>query len=206
LNRVCVATSKSLAYYSIVSRLRRAEIPFDSLLPDSDFRDCGLILTTASEVRGLPAQVLTLEDMAEDPGVFKAQVVSMLDGKDDLVLVGVDPGNRTGFAVFYGHTRIWWDTFGSLPRLSSKIAEFSKATPTHRMVVRVGNGDGAVASKLVRLLKSEVPGATIELVDESGTSTRIARMKGVSGDQVAAARIAFRKGQVVSSGEPKTPR
>jgi hypothetical protein len=61
-----------------------------------------------------------------------------------------------------------------------------------------------MASRLVDGLRREVPEATIEVVDESGTSTRSSKMKGVQRDQVAAAKIAFRKGEVVITGRTRT--
>jgi hypothetical protein len=70
--------------------------------------------------------------------------------------------------------------------------------------VRVGNGNKALASRLVDGIRKEVPTAMIEVVDESGTSTGSSKMKGVQRDQVAAAKIAFRKGEVVSLGTSRT--
>jgi len=60
-----------------------------------------------------------------------------------------------------------------------------------------------MAARLVDGLRKEVPTATIEVVDESGTSVGGSKMKGVQRDQAAAAKIAFRKGEVVSHGTTK---
>jgi len=70
--------------------------------------------------------------------------------------------------------------------------------------VRVGNGNRSMASRLIDELRREVPAATIELVDESGTSAGSSKMRGVQRDQVAAAKIAYRKGEVVSPGTSRT--
>ena len=61
-----------------------------------------------------------------------------------------------------------------------------------------------VAAKLIESLRLEAPDAVIEMVDESGTSVRRVRMRGIQGDQGAAAKIAFRKGEVVSPRSPRT--
>jgi len=61
-----------------------------------------------------------------------------------------------------------------------------------------------MASRLIDGLRREVPAATIEVVDESGTSVGSSKMRGVQRDQVAAAKIAFRKGEVISSGTTRT--
>ena len=203
VNRICVATSKAGAYYALVSRLRRAGLPFSSALPESDFRDFGLILTTAEEAKRFGPRALALEELDENPGIFKGQVVSRLVGKGDVILVGVDPGKRTGLAVFYGQTKLAFSTFDSATAVCSRVGAFARGVPGSRLLVRVGNGNRSMASKLVDGLRREVPAATIEIVDESGTSAGSSKMKGVQRDQVAAAKIAFRKGEVVSHAASK---
>jgi hypothetical protein len=120
--------------------------------------------------------------------------------RGDTMLVGVDPGKRTGLAIFYGQTKLAFNTFDSTALVCSRVGDFAKGVPSTRLLVRVGNGNKQMASKLVDGLRKEVPWATIEVVDESGTSTGSRRMKGVQKDQISAAKIAFRKGEVVSRG------
>jgi hypothetical protein len=204
MNRICVATSKARAYYALVSRLRRAELPFSSVLPGSDCRDCELVLTTADEAEQFGDVALALENLDDNPGIFKGQVVSRLNGEGDTILVGVDPGKRTGLAVFYGRTKLAFNTFDSAAAVCLRVGAFARALPASRMLVRVGNGNRSIVTRFVDGFRKEIPGATIEVVDESGTSTGSAKMKGVQRDQVAAAKIAFRKGEVVSHGTPRS--
>ena len=199
-----MATSKARAYYALVSRLKRAGLPFSSALPGSDFRDWDLVLTTAEEAGRLGEKALALEELDENPGIFRGQVISRLSGESEVILVGVDPGKRTGMAVFYGQTKLASSTFDSVGTICSRIGAFARGIPSSRVLIRVGNGNGPMVSKLVDGLRREVPDATIEVVDESGTSTRSPKMRGVQRDQVAAARIAFRKGDVVSRGTTRT--
>ena len=203
VDRICVATSKARAYYALVSRLRRAELSFSSVLPDSEFGECDVLLTTAEEARRLGERALALEDLDENPGIFKGQIMSKL-ANGQVVLVGLDPGKRTGLAVFYGQTRLAFNTFNSAVAVVSRVAAFGRGIPSSRLLVRVGNGNRVMATRLVEGLRKAVPRATIELVDESGTSAGSSKMKGVQRDQVAAAKIAFRKGEVVSHGPTRT--
>lgn len=203
MNRICVATAKARAYYALVSRLRRSGLPFSSVLPDADFAECELVLTTAEEEAKFGGRALALEELDENPGIFKGQVLSRLYG-DQVILVGVDPGKRTGLAVFYGQMKLAFNTFDSVAAVCSRVGAFAKGVPSSRLLVRVGNGNRSTAARLVGMLRKEVPGATIEVVDESGTSTGSSKMKGVQRDQVAAAKIAFRKGEVVSQGTTRT--
>lgn len=203
MNRICVATSRASAYYALVARLRRADLPFSSALPESGFGECDIILTTAEEAKQLGSRALALEDLDENPGIFKGQVVSKLAGVQ-AILVGVDPGKRTGLAVFYGQTKLAFSTFDSAAAVASRVAAFARGVPSSGLLVRVGDGNRALATRLIEGLRRAVPGATIEVVDESGTSTGSPKMKGVQRDQVAAAKIAFRKGEVVSHGKTRT--
>lgn len=197
-------TSKARAYYSLVTRLRRAGLPFSSLLPDSDLRECEVVLTTRLEVGQFGQMALALEDMDEDPGIFKGQILSRLGAEADTVLVGIDPGKRTGLAVFYGQRKLAFGTFESGAAVCARIAAFGRGIPGSRLLVRVGNGNGVLAAKMVELLKKQVPGATVEVVDESGTTVGSSKLKGVQRDQAAAAKIAFRKGQVVVTAATRT--
>jgi hypothetical protein len=203
MNRVCVVTSKSRAYYAIVSRLRRAELPFESLVPDSDLSQCDVVLTTSEEAPKFGRTAIALEELDENPGVFKGQVMSRLTGEGDVMLIGIDPGKRVGLAIFYGRTKLSFSTFNSNAALCSRVGAFARSVPSSRVVVRIGNGDGT-ASRLAETIRRLVPEATVEVVDESGTSVRSAKMKGVQRDQSAAAMIAFRKGEVVFHGTPRT--
>ena len=196
MSRICVATADARAYFEFVSRLRRADLAFSSVVPGSD-PECDVVLTTRKELERYGRNALAIEELDEDPGVFKAQLISRLGGEEDVILAGVDPGVRTGLAVFYGRTKLSFDTFGSASDVCARVAEFAKALPSSRVLVRIGNGSRSMAARLVDEFAREVPSAALELVDESGTSVRTSKMKGVQRDQVAAAKIAFRKGDTV---------
>jgi hypothetical protein len=204
LNEVCVVTSKAGAYYVIVSRLRKADLPFASILGESDSKECQVVLTTRAEAEQFGGKAVILEELDDDPGVFKGQILSRLVGGQDTLLIGVDPGSRTGMAAYYGEASLAFGTFASAAALCSKVGAFLRKVPAKKSVVRIGNGDPTHAARLAESIRREAPTATIELVDESGTSSRSARMKGIQGDQRAAAKIAFRKGEVVSQGNPGT--
>ena len=180
--------------------MRRADLPFSSVLPGVDLRDCDLILTTEDESEMFAGRALSLEHLDESPGIFKGQVISRLGGEEDIIICGVDPGKRTGLAVFYGRVKLSSDNFDSTAAVCSRVGAFARAMPGSRVTVRIGNGNRSLAAKLADGVSREVPAATVELVDESGTSTRTSKMKGVQRDQVAASKIAFRKGDVVSRG------
>jgi len=198
-----VVTSEARIYYAIVSKMMKIGLPFTSAIPGADRGDCTLIITSAGEVGQFGGRALAFEDLDENPGVFKGQVLSKVHRNNDVVLVGVDPGTRIGLAVFYGETSLEYSTFSSVAGLTRRVGAFVRGVPTKRFVIRVGNGSPSVAIRVVESLKLEAKDATIEMVDESGTSVRRVRMKGIQGDEGAAAKIAFRKGVVVHSGSSR---
>ncbi|MBI3841038.1 MAG: hypothetical protein HY297_03670 [Thaumarchaeota archaeon] len=204
MSRICVVTERGREYYAIVSRLRKAALPFESRLPDSDCRHCDLVLTSASEAGLFGDKAMPLEGLHENPGIFRGQVISRLGRGEQAVTVGIDPGKRIGMAVFYGDTRLALGTFNSVKALCERVGLFARNVAARRFVVKVGNGDPKVAAQITGTLAREVPEATVEVVDESGTSARSVRLKGVQVDQIAAAKIAFRRGEVVTSGRPRT--
>ena len=194
MERICVATSRSREYYSLVSRLRKAGLAFTSLVPGSDYLPCDLVLTTAAEAKEYGVRALPAEELDENPFVLKGQVLSRLSGASETLLIGVDPGTRIGIAVFYGEAALEFVTFDSVEDLCAEVGVFAERVPVKRSIVRIGNGNPVLALKLASFLMKAVPRSGIEIVDEAGTSSRGVRMKGVQGDQRAAAKIAFRKG------------
>ena len=202
LNRVCVATSDASAYYALVSRLRQAGLPFTSVFPGLA-ADYDLVLTTRDEAGRFGGKTLVLEELDEDPAVFKGQVVARLEGGSDVLLVGVDPGKRTGLAAFYGRTKLGSSTHDSASEVCRWIAVLAGRIPSRQVLVRIGSGNKKMAVELAESVQGNVHRATVEIVNESGTSAGSPKMRGVQRDQVAAAKIAFRKGRVFTPGAPR---
>ncbi len=204
MSRLCVITARASAYYALVNKLKQAGLSFSSVTPDAAWGECDLVLTTSAEASRFGDKVLSLEDLDENPGVFKGQVLAKLNGGKDAILVGIDPGKRIGLAVFYGGTKLAFSTFHSVGTVSSRVVRFAEAVPKSGFSVRIGNGDSSTVESLVEALRGALPTAVVEVVDESGTSTRTSKMKGLQGDERAAAKIAFRRGRVVIDGRTRT--
>ena len=203
MSRVCVATSSSKAYFSLVTRLRAAGLPFSSVVPGAPDPGCDVVLTTREEAAAYGPRSMAFEDLDESPYVLKGQVLSRLDGGAETLLVGVDPGVRIGMAAFYGSARLEFATFESVDGLCGAVSSFAAKVPAAKSLVRVGSGDQAMAGRMALALAAVLPGTAIEMVDEAGTSSRGRMMRGVQGDQMAAARIAFRRGIPLEAG-PRT--
>jgi len=190
-----VITSKAREYYSIVTRLRKANLPFVSLVPGTSDPECDLVITTRGEDGPFGSRVFVVEELDERPLIFRGQVLSRIDDGRGTVLVGIDPGNRIGLAAYYGDAELGFATFGSTDKLCDMVATLVRKIPSRESLVRIGNGNLTQAVRLGTTLMELVPDAVIEMVDESGTSSRRTRIRGIQGDQMAAAKIALRKGR-----------
>jgi len=168
-----------------------------SMLPGDESDECDLVLTTKSEASLFGGDVVVLEELDDDPDVVRGQIVSRLARGKETLLVGIDPGLRTGMAAFYGDAWLAFHTFNSKDRLCAGVAKLIEGVRPTKSLVRIGTGNPALAEWFATKLMRRLPKTVFEMVDEAGTSSRHLRTKGVKGDQSAAAKIAFRKGAVL---------
>lgn len=206
MSRICVVTADARAYFILATKLREAGFSFLSAFPGTDEEGCSLVLTTRREAGLFHGNVMTMEELDGDTDVLRGQLLSRLAPKREAMTIGIDPGSRIGLAGFYGEARLTLRTLDSKAELCARVKRLVDKIPASKTVIKVGNGSPALGDWLVRQLSAQNPRAVVELVDESGTSARGPRMKGLQKDQGAAARIAFRKGRLAvrPDGQPRT--
>jgi hypothetical protein len=216
---VGVATSNGKAYYSISSLLKKIGISYiDIVLGQEPFiqlngspafqqglitKDLKLIVTTRKERLQLYGpNVICVEDLGEDAGLARERLFALLypPKPTDWFIVGIDPGERTGVAVFINHREVESSDFHDLGRMIERVDALIRNAPEIRKVVKIGSGNRNLARRIASILQSKFKDAVrIQLVDESGTSVlRRKRMKGRhigTRDQRAARLIAYRDGQ-----------
>lgn len=197
LDKVCIATVDGRAYYTISSRLRRVGMGFLSALPAQvNPVVCQVIITTKKEAGSFRGNVLAIEDLDEDPIVMKGQVLSrLINNGDRELLLGIDPGSRIGLAAFYAGRELASQTFNSRSALCKVVFELVNKVPNSRSTIKIGNGEPTMSLWLASRLRENLSDSVIEIVDEAGTSARNTKYRGLTKDQSAAARIAFRKGK-----------
>jgi hypothetical protein len=198
---ICVATEDSRAYYSVVSRLRNTDLRFTSVNPSDALKErrCDLIMTTRDESGMFKGRrTVAIEDLDRDPLIMKGQILSMLsrNRRNNDILIGIDPGSRTGLAIYYGDRRLAGLTFNSIDNLIGFIARTVGAIPNSGVVIKIGDGSPRLSRAIAQRVAEEVSGARIEVVDEKGTSVSRPEDGGLKRDQSAAAKIALRKGIV----------
>lgn len=204
-----VVTDDGNAYYDIVSRLKKTHLRFVSLSsgqPVDPAKD--LVLTSRSEVPKFGGEAVAVEDLDEDPIVLEGQLLSrLLDESRHIMLIGIDPGSRIGVAMFYGGRELGALTTSSVEGSVESVVRLVEAVPHSSLSVKIGGGEPKSSKRLARLLHERLPeSATLEVVDESGTSAG-RRGAMATKDQRAAARIAFRKGSpFTEAGHPRRSR
>jgi len=197
MRTIKVVTDDGSAYYDIVSRLKKTHLKFSSISPGQPFDSLlDLALTSRKEAAALGGDAVAIEDLNEDPLIMEGQLLSrLLEESRRNLLIGIDPGSRIGLVVFYGGRELGALTTVSADKLVELVASVARDVPHSSLAVKIGAGEPKSSSRLARLLRERLPESTsIEIVDESGTSSGKRGAIGATRDQRAAARIAFRKG------------
>jgi hypothetical protein len=192
-----VATDDGNAYYDIVSRLKETHLRFSSLLPGQAVDSAkDLVITSRTESPLFGGSAVSIEDLAEEPLIMEGQLLSrLLEEPRRRLLIGIDPGSRIGIAVFYDGREIGALNSNSVEDSMDSLIKLVKEVPHSSLAVKIGGGEPRTSLRLARSLRERLPpSASIEIVDESGTSAGKRGALGGTRDQRAAAKIAFRKG------------
>jgi len=205
LRIIKVATDDGNAYYDIVSRLKGTHLSYSShasgqagATPDD------LVITSKEEAKAF-ANAVAIEDLNDDPLIMEGQLLSrLLDESRKNILVGIDPGSRIGVAVFYCGRELGALTTDSVEKVVGSLVVLEKEVPHSSFLVKIGGGEPRSSTRLARTLREALPiSASIEIVDESGTSAGRRGAIGAARDKRAAARIAFRNGVRFSDSAPQ---
>jgi len=174
--------------------LKMMNLPYTSSSFDSLKDEVKLVLTTEEEQPLIPYHnVLTLREFTTDLELSKLKIYWRLYGKD-LLMIGLDPGKRTGMVAYYGSVPLISNIFHSRREVVNSVSRLL-SYPAVKKVIKIGDGDRRGAIELASNLYSVVgDGVTIEIVDETGTSAPSRYPHGFKRDIGSAMMIAFRSG------------
>jgi hypothetical protein len=199
-NQIVVATVEGRPYYKIVSMLKSMNIGFSSLSPEEASRtNAKIIITTRNE-----ASLIRREDLIFDfqldtfPPLFKAMLLKNLSGNyfEDILVVGVDPGNRIGIYVLYLHTELYSTVQSSLREAVKFIMNILSCINSSKKILKIGNGDSIKCNHIAQEIKNRNRSVRIEIVNEFGTSQNILPNCRGNRDVGSARSIAFRSGRI----------
>jgi len=116
------------------------------------------------------------EILGKDPAVIRGLMIQKLESgleKNELI-IGIDPGQRTGLSVFYFGKEIERSIYTSIDRLVSHVAIMLAELKATRKIVKIGNGNMILAKKIMTKLNLHFcSDFELEFVDERKTSLKI---------------------------------
>ena len=177
-SRIGVATTYGRPYYKFVKALNALKLQYDSLLPEEiESYKGSLILTTSKEAPEFSKKPILHEEIIDkDPVVIQGLIIQKLQvglDKNELLL-GIDPGSRTGLSVFYYGKEIERSIFNSVESLVMHIAKILAELRADRKIVKIGNGNMKLAKEIRTLLNLRFcSDFELEFVDERKTSLKI---------------------------------
>jgi len=193
-----VATLDGKFFYRIKKLLNELRIPFNHLTPSGiPRRTSSVVFTTRGESLNMKGAVVCIDDLDEDEGIAKAQVIAQLNPGPVRLLVGIDPGKRFGYIIYLHGREVERGVKDSMDIILQRLKKFDEHLKGN-FLVKIGIGDRPLGQKLAEEICATLgSSATVELVDERGTSNMVSgKLKG-SGlrDERSARLIAFRKGE-----------
>jgi hypothetical protein len=135
-----------------------------------------LILTTRQEAPVQCKKPMLHEDIFDQhPTVIKGLIIQKLCLKyEENLIIGVDPGQRTGLSIFYFGKEIENSFHFSIEELVLHIIKVLGGLRAKRKIVKVGNGNMNIAKQIGTMLNLRFCSSfELEFVDEHKTSLKI---------------------------------
>jgi len=173
LKALGILTRDFAAYYDLVAHLKERDIPFLSLSFDRPIPSgVGVVLTTPAEAGSIAFPVVVGFEGDAQRAVDHA--LEALKGRPryGTVVVGVDPGERPGIAVYGDGRLLRVEQAGNPERVVDEVARAMEGLAAEHFVVRIGHGGGVLRDRIINeLLRSDrTSRAVLEVVDETRTS------------------------------------
>ncbi|RRJ30252.1 hypothetical protein [Halocatena pleomorpha] len=191
---IVVATSDFEVYHGVVNELRDRGVQFTTREPDDPLPDAAEVLITGNEDDWSDdPEIEIVRADAVEPRAAVERALAALRGSGRTI-VGIDPGDRPGIAVFSGEMIV-----AAFHVPISDVAETvaTEIEGTADPVVRIGDGARLKGTRII----DELPDVPIELVDETGTTPSLGTGARGMGDVLAAANIAQIAGEPIHSRE-----
>ncbi len=117
------------------------------------------------------------EDIFEHhPTVIRGIMMQRLnqDFEEEDLILGVDPGQRTGLSIFYYEKEIGSSSHSSVEELVFHIIQVLGGLRAKRKIVKIGNGNMKIAKQILTMLNLKFCSSfELEFVDERKTSVKI---------------------------------
>ena len=135
------------------------------------------IFTTRKELpKNCEKHILDEEVLEHPPTVLRGKMLQKLSMcfDEDVLLFGIDPGQRIGLSILYYEKEIENSFYSSIDDLVNHIVRVLRGLKASRTVVKIGNGDIEIAKKIAQHMSYKCSSSfELEIVDEKNTSLKI---------------------------------
>lgn len=200
LIRIGVATAYGRPYFRFCRALRQLDLRFDSILPGEIPGYAGdVVFTTTAESPARCGTRLIREEAYDlHPTVIRGMLIQTLDNRfeEPSLVLGVDPGKRTGLSVSYYGREIESSTHPSVGGLAAHMIKILGGLRAERKIVKIGDGKMQIAREIETALNlGYCSSFELHLVDERETSPKAKNHnQGGKRDMLAARSISRRDG------------
>jgi len=196
--QVAVATLSGRAYYMLVNELKSRNVPFLSLIPGEPVPpSIKVVITTRDEADRIGHPQILIYNGGTEPAKIVDEALRIVMDKNlyEELVIGVDPGKTFGVAILADGKVLKREGGLSMERAIDLILSELMRNPAKVKKVRIGRGVPDLAEEVARRLEKTLPeGATVEMVNEVGTSTIKDRgFKRKLSDAESAVRIASKE-------------
>jgi len=190
---IVVATGDFEVYHGVVTELRDRGVEFTTIEPGDEWPDgTEVAVVAAGEAVEIPDGVERVGADPERPRRAVEDAIEALRGEPGRTVVGIDPGERPGIAVLHGETVV---AAFQVPATEAAEAVRREVEDAPDPLVRIGDGARLVGSRVI----DDIDDIPVELVDETGTTPYLGSGARGMGDVLAAANIARRAGEEITS-------
>ena len=184
--------------------MRELDLRFDSILPSQIGKyDGDLVFTTrweAPEDAEIP--ILTDDISIKNLAVLRGKILEKLDEArlEDELIIGIDPGKRTGFSANFLGSEIANSLYMTIDKLIDDIISILSQLRAKKRMIKIGNGNMELTNKITNLLNLRYcSNFDIEIVNEARTTMKIKHFnQRGKRDMLSARYISKRTGHVSS--------
>ena len=184
--------------------MRELDLRFDSILPSQIGKyDGDLVFTTIKEApEDAEIPILTDDISIKNLAVLRGKILEKLDEArlEDELIIGIDPGKRTGFSANFLGSEIANSLYMTIDKLIDDIISILSQLRAKKRMIKIGNGNMELTNKITNLLNLRYcSNFDIEIVNEARTTMKIKHFnQRGKRDMLSARYISKRTGHVSS--------
>ena len=191
IKQIALITDDFSLYQSVISEIRSRNLKIATFRVGEEIPvHIGVVITTEPETGAIdfdPDHTVVASPAERADAIVDRAIMKLRNIKDVSIIIGIDPGERTGVAVL-AETTVLSTYCVPMAEVYQTVLRIMESVHLEHVIIRIGHGARLIRTQIVNSLTKL--GAYIELVDETGTTPAKSR----DADIRAAIRIAHLKG------------